>query len=90
MLYTLDSEFTFTILTTISLEASVWDIQFSSKDNDLIALINRCDHVKVFSANGTYAKSESIFASESKDFLTGNYRCFGTFSLNIVLVIFIS
>jgi len=71
VLYTLDSEFTFTILTKVSLEASVWDIQFSCKDNDLIALINRCDHVKVFSADGTYAKSDSIFASESKDFLTG-------------------
>ena len=78
MLYTLDREFTFTILTTISLEASVWDIQFSSKDNDLIALINRCDHVKVFSADDTYAKSESIFASESKDILKGNYCLFVT------------
>ena len=78
MLYTLDSEFTFTILTTISLEASVWDLQFSSKDNDLIALINRCDHVKVFSADDTYAKSESTFVPESKDFLTGNYCLFVT------------
>ena len=73
MLYTLDSEFTFTILTKVSLEASVWDIQFSCKDNDLIALINRCDHVKVFSADETYAKSDSIFATESEDFLTGKY-----------------
>ena len=47
-------------------------MKFASKTNDLVAFMSRINHIKVFSAENDYAKSDNVFSRESKDFLTGN------------------
>ena len=70
-MYTLNGDYTLTTLTTITSEAQVWDMQFCSSTNDLITLMNKCNHIQTYSADTKYTESKAHFSSESRDFLAG-------------------
>lgn len=70
-MYTLNGDYTLTSLTTITLEAQVWDMQFCSSTNDLITLMNKSNHIQIYYADTKYIESKALFSSESRDFLTG-------------------
>ena len=70
-MYTLNGDYTLTSLTTITLEAQVWDMQFCSSTNDLITLMSKSNHIQIYYADTKYIESKALFSSESRDFLTG-------------------
>jgi len=70
-MYTLNGDYTLSPLTTITSEAQVWDMKFCSSTNDLITLMNKCNHIQIYSADTKYTESKELFSSESRDFFRG-------------------